>query len=54
MALAQTFGFLMEEATFNGVYAENTVRSRSPATTTTTVSDNPTTKFISNSGFEQP
>jgi len=45
MALAQTFGFLMEEATFSGVYAENTVKSRSSATTTTTVSDNPNHKI---------
>lgn len=35
----------MEEATFNTVYAERTVRSRSHATTTTNISDNPNHKI---------
>lgn len=35
----KTVGFLMEEATFNAVYAARTVRSRSPATATN-ISDN--------------
>lgn len=35
----------MEEATFNGVSAESTVSSRSPATTTMNISDNPNHKI---------
>lgn len=35
----------MEEASFNAVCAESTERSRSPATTTTNISENPNHKI---------
>lgn len=43
--ILKTFGFLIEAATFNAVYAGRAVRSRSPATTTTNISDNPSHKI---------